>query len=283
MRNQLSYFNRDKAKIWMYLLIGIYSAFTLFVLFWVLISSLKTNKEFIQNIWAFPKNLVFENYNKAWNIVNMKRFFLNSIFIVLSSVLVLDLICAPAAYAIGRFTFKISKYINFLFIMGLGIPIPIILIPLYKIFIRLHLIDNMFGLIIAYVVVSIPFTVFLLVGFMRSLPSELEEAATIDGCSNFGAFWKVMFPLSTPGIIAASIFNFVNIWNEYLIALTFITKQSNRPLSLGLYSLQNAMLFTADWTGMFAGVMIVTIPTLILFILLSEKIMTAMTLGAVKG
>jgi len=283
MRNKLSYFKRDKSKIWMYLFIGIYSAFTLFVLFWILISSLKTNQTFTQDIWGLPKPLYFGNYYKAWNIVNMKRYFLNSVFIVCSTVIILDLICAPAAYVIGRFDFKINKYVNLLFMMGLGIPVPIILIPLYKIFISLHLIDNMFGLIIAYVVVSIPFTIFLLVGFMRSLPSELEEAATIDGCSNFGAFWKIMFPLSTPGIIAASIFNFVNIWNEYLIALTFITQESNRPLSLGLYSLQNAMLFTADWTGMLAGVMIVTIPTLILFVLLSEKIMTAMTLGAVKG
>ena len=283
MKKHFEYLNKDKAKFWMYLFLILYAAFTIFILLWILMSSFKTNQEFFKNIWALPKTLNFNNWDAAWNLTNMKRFFLNSILIVGSAVIFLNILCAPAAYTIGRFPFKISKYINFLFLAGLGIPIPIILIPLYRIFITLHLIDNIFGLMLVYITVSIPFTIFLLVGFMRSLPKELEDAATIDGCSVFGAFWKVMFPLSSPGIVTVSVFNFIHLWNEYLIAFTFINRVQNRPISMGLYALSNAMVYTNDWVGMFAGVMIVTIPTFILFVLLSEKIMAAATFGAVKG
>ena len=134
-----------------------------------------------------------------------------------------------------------------------------------------------------YIALSIPFTTYLLSGFLRSLPSDLEDGAMVDGCNEFQTFWKIMFPLAQPGIITAAIFNFIFLWNEYMLALVFIIREQKRTLSLGLYSIQSAMLYTADWVGLFAAVVIVMLPTVLIFIILSEKVMSGITLGAVKG
>jgi len=246
-------------------------------------TSIRTNQELYAGVWALPKTINFENYIKAWNVVNLKRYFLNSVIVTFVSILGLTFLCTPAAYVLSRFIFKGRGFLNNLIIAGMGIPYQLLLIPLYKLFLNIKLVDNLFGLMLVYITLSIPFTIFLLSGFLRSLPSELEDAAMIDGCSEFGTFWKVMFPLAQPGIITAAIFNFIFLWNEYMLALVFISSQNNRTISLGLYSIQSAMQYTADWTGLFAAVVIVMLPTTIIFFILSEKVMSGITLGAVKG
>jgi N-acetylglucosamine transport system permease protein len=150
-------------------------------------------------------------------------------------------------------------------------------------FLRFRLNDSLAGLSVVYIALSIPFTTYLLSGFLRSLPSELEDSAMVDGCNEFQTFWRIMFPLAQPGIVTAAIFNFMFLWNEYMLALVFIMKEQKRTISLGLYSIQSAMLFTADWVGLFAAVVIVMLPTVLLYLLLSEKVMAGITLGAVKG
>lgn len=273
----------DESKFWIYLALFLYCAFTIFVFSWILMTSFKTNQELYANVWSLPKHLNFGNYIKAWDVLDLKICFLNSVIVGFISTICLNFIAAPAAYVLIRSRLKITRSINTLFVIGLGIPIPIILIPLLTLFAKLGLVDNLIGLIIVYIAVQLPFTVFLLAGFLRSLPIELEEAAIIDGCSYIGSFWKIIFPLATPGLITASIFNFVSIWNEYFIALVFITSESKRTISLGVYSLQTSMLYTANWVGMYAGVIILVIPTVIIFVILSERIIAGMTRGAVKG
>ena len=147
-----------------------------------------------------------------------------------------------------------------------------LLILLYKVFLNIKLADNLLGLTLGYVVLSIPWTTYLLSGFIRTLPSELEQAAVIDGCSEYGVFWKVIFPLAQPGIMAAAIFNFIFLWNEYMLALVFLPTSNNKTISLGLYSIQSAMQYTADFTGLFAAVVIVMMPTVILYFILAIKI-----------
>jgi ABC-type glycerol-3-phosphate transport system permease component len=146
----------------------------------------------------------------------------------------------------------------------------------------LSLVNTMQGLIVVYVSLSIPFTVYMLTGFFATLPTELEESAIIDGCSDFQVFRHVMLPLAAPGILTAAIFNFIGLWNEFELALIFINEPSKRPLSLGLYSMKNSMQYTGDWVGLFAGVVIVMVPTIGLYILLSERMITGITMGAVK-
>ena len=165
----------------------------------------------------------------------------------------------------------------------MGIPYQLLLIPLYKLIFDMHLQNSLFGLALVYIALSIPFTTYLLSGFLRTLPSDLEDGAMVDGCNEFQTFWRIMFPLAQPGIVTAAIFNFIFLWNEYMLALIFIVKSQRRTMSLGLYSIQSAMLWTADWVGLFAAVVIVMLPTVLLYVLLSERVMAGITLGAVKG
>jgi raffinose/stachyose/melibiose transport system permease protein/N-acetylglucosamine transport system permease protein len=261
----------------------LWSLFSAFSLIWIILTSFKSNADLYAGVWTLPSKAHIENYIKAWNVVNLKRYFVNSVGITFISIFVLIFICTPAAYVLGRFKFRFSGAINNLVIAGMGIPYQLLLIPLYRLLMRMNLNNSLIGLGLVYIALSIPFTTYLLTGFLRSLPSQLEDSALIDGCNEFQTFWKIMFPLSQPGIVTAAIFNFIFLWNEYLMALVFITTESKRTISLGLYSIQSAMMFTADWVGLFAAVVIVMLPTILLYVILSEKVMQGMTFGAVKG
>ncbi|KPL06661.1 sugar ABC transporter permease, partial [bacterium SM23_57] len=158
-----------------------------------------------------------------------------------------------------------------------------LIIPLFMLFLRLNLVGTTPGLIIIYVGTSIPFSVFLLTGFFSSLPSELNDAAKIDGCTENQAFWRVMFPIAQPGIITLVIFNFIGLWNDYLWALIFVNTDERRTLMLGVEAIMRAMRYTGNWAGMFAGIIILFVPTFVLFVLLSETIISGITAGAVKS
>jgi len=266
-----------------YAFLGLWCAFGLFVILWQILASFKTNRELFLNVWALPSHLQFQNYVKAWSVVKMGNYFMNSIVVVGASVLLILTISTPAAYALTRIPFRGVEFVTNFVIGGMGIPVQMLFIPLFGMLSRLHLADTRTGLILVYTSVSLPFTIFLLTAFFRSLPSELEEAAAIDGASPLVAFVRIMLPLASPGVIGAAIFNFIILWNEYMLALIFISDDSKRTISLGLYALSNSMQYTGDWVGLFAGVVIVMVPTILLFILLSERLISSITLGAVKG
>jgi N-acetylglucosamine transport system permease protein len=279
---------KDTVKKWVghipaYLILGLWSLFTLFIILWVMMSSLKSNNELFKNVWALPGNLHFENYAKAWLAVELDKYFLNSLLVVLTSVLVILILSAPAAYILSRKQFKGSNLITLVFIAGIGIPLPLLFIPLFVILTSFKINNTLIGLGVLFIALSLPFTVYMLTGFFGSLPVELEEAAIIDGASDFQVFFKVMLPLGTPGLITAAIFNFIGLWNEYQLALVFLNDPNKSTLSLGLYSLSNGMEYTGDWVGLLAGVVIVMIPTIILYIVLSEKMISGITMGAVKA
>jgi ABC-type glycerol-3-phosphate transport system permease component len=202
--------------------------------------------------------------------------------VVIISVALIIIISAPASYALTRMKMRFAQPITFFYLAGMGIPFQLLLIPLFKIMASLNLTDTLLGLIIVYTTLSIPFTVFLLTGFFLSIPSELEDAACMDGCNEFQTFFKIMVPMATPGIVTAAIFNFMGLWNEYMLALIFITGKENKTLSLGLYSLYSSLQYTSDWVSIFAGSVLVIIPTMIIFIVLSEKLISGITLGAIK-
>lgn len=266
-----------------YVFLSLWCAFTIFTLLWIVISSLKSNRALFRNVWSLPDILHFENYVKVWELFDLSVYFRNSLIVVPVSVLVILVFAAPAAYVLARASFRGREFLTNFFVFGIGIPFVIIIIPLYSLLARIRLIDTFTGLILIYISLSLPFSIFILYGFFRSFPSELEEAAAIDGCSPFWTFFKVVLPISTPGLVTVSIFNFIGIWNEYLLALVLIRGEDKRPLSLGLYALQGAMQYSGDWVALFAGVIIVLVPCLIFFILMSERIMEGLTLGAIKG
>jgi ABC-type glycerol-3-phosphate transport system permease component len=243
----------------------------------------KSNKDLFTNVWALPSKLHFENYAKAFFAVDMGRYFLNSLAVVLTSVVVILILAAPASYILSRKKFKGSNLVTLLFIAGIGIPLPLLFIPLFQIMTGLKINNTLFGLGVLFVALSLPFTVYMLTGFFGSLPVELEESAIIDGASDFQVFFRVMLPLGLPGLITAAIFNFIGLWNEYQLALVFLNDPNKSTLSLGLYTLSNGMEYTGDWVGLMAGVVIVMVPTIILYVILSERMISGITMGAVKG
>lgn len=265
-----------------YLILSLWSFFTIFVIGWVIISSFKTNAEIFRTVFDLPKVWQFSNYINAWSQGNFALYLRNSVFLTSASVAGLLLISAPAAYVLSRFKFIGRNFLTTTFIAGMGIPYSLVLIPLYVIMSRLGLINNLPGLILIYISLSIPFTVYILTGFFVTLPKELEDAAVIDGCNEFQTFWHVMLPLASPGLLTAGIFNAIGMWNEYQLVLVFMGNEEGRTLALGLYSLQNAMQYTGDWVGLFAGVCIIMVPTIVLYVILSEKMIAGITMGAVK-
>ena len=268
-----------------YVVLAAWMAVSLFGFSWVVLTSLKTNRELfnIRTIWGLPDVLQWENYVRAWTRSQMGNFFVNSVIVSVVSVLLINLVGSMAAYVLARFRFAGNRLILGAFILGSAIPLQLITVPLYLLFTDLGLRDSLVGLILVYVAVSMPFTVFVLTGFFRTLPTALEEAAVLDGASEYVVYWRVMLPLATPGLITVTIFNFLGIWNEYLLALMLIDESEKMTIPLGLYNLQVIQEYAADFTGLFAGFVIMLVPSVALFIVLQERITRGMTVGALKG
>lgn len=266
-----------------YIFLILWSLFTIFAIGWMVVASVKTNQTVFKEPWAMPDELpIQDNYERAWAAAKLGTNFRNSVIIVGISVVVILAVSAPAAYILSRVAFKGRNLLTMIYIAGIGIPYPLLFIPLFSMLATLKMVNTIHGLIVVYVSLSIPFTVYILTGFFSTLPSELEDAGVIDGCNDFQVFRYIMLPLASPGILTAAIFNFIGLWNEFQLALIFIQEPESRPLSLGLYSLKNAMTYTGDWVGLFAGVVLVMAPTIGLFIILSERMISGITMGSVK-
>ena len=271
-----------------YLILTIWVVFTFVLIGWILAASFVTTKEIFKGTsLQFPSGLHFENYIKAWNSQNVSVFFTNSLFYSIISATLLILVSAPAAYALSRFKFFLNKPIQSSFVAAMGVPMVMIILPLFGVVSQMQLLKQDWTvrilMIFLYVGINIPYTTIFLLTFFSNLSASYEEAAAIDGCSQISIFWKIMLPLAQPGIITVSIFNFINIWNEYFMSLIFANNDRVKPVAVGLYSMIDAMKYTGDWAGMFAAVIIVFLPTFVLYLFLSEKIIAGITAGGVKG
>ena len=271
-----------------YLILTIWVVFTFVLIGWILAASFATTKEIFKGTsLQFPSGLHFENYVKAWNSQNVSVFFTNSLFYSVISATLLILVSAPAAYALSRFKFFLNKPIQSSFVAAMGVPMVMIILPLFGVISQMQLLKQDWTvrilMIFLYVGINIPYTTIFLLTFFSNLSASYEEAAAIDGCSQISIFWKIMRPLAQPGIITVSIFNFINIWNEYFMSLIFANNDRVKPVAVGLYSMIDAMKYTGDWAGMFAAVIIVFLPTFVLYLFLSEKIIAGITAGGVKG
>jgi ABC-type glycerol-3-phosphate transport system permease component len=268
-----------------YTVLILWALITIFIFVWLVASSFKTNREVFGSPWALsatPLKAAAENYAKAWSLAHMGIYFSNSVIVTVASVVLVVAASAPAAYALSRVSFPGNSLVTYYFIAGMGLPYQLILVPLFVLLARLHIADTLQGLILTYVGVSIPFTILLLTGFFRTLPTELEDAAAIDGCGEFGIFWRVMLPLAGPGLSTAAIFNFVSMWNEFLLAMLIINNDKLRTMPLGIMNIRYSMQYTADWAALFAAVVIVIIPNFLIYLALSDRVMSGLTLGASK-
>lgn len=270
-----------------YIIVSLWVLFTFVLLGWVLCASFSTTQEiFAGQATKLPTGLHFENYVKAWTNSNVSEFFMNSLIYSIVSCLFLIVICAPAAYVLARYTFVGNKLIQTGFASAMGIPVIMIILPLFSIISQMNLLQNVTSnkivLMFLYIGINVPYTTIFLTTFFANISRTYEEAAAIDGCPPTKTFWQIMFPMAQSGLVTVTIFNFINIWNEYFISLIIASRNETKPVAVGLYGMINSMKYTGDWSGMFAAVVIVFLPTFILYIFLSEKIIGGVT-GGIKG
>lgn len=271
-----------------YLVLFFYLAVVVYPMFWLLATSLKADKDIFFRPFALPHldALQWGNFARAWTAGHFGAYFANSVAITLGTVAATLFAAAMAAYVLARFRFPGDRPIFFYFLAGLMVPLQLAIVPLFFQMRGFGLLDSRWGLCIVYVAFGLPFAIFVLTGFFKSLPSTLHEAALVDGAGEFRAFWSIMLPLARPGMITVAIFTFLGTWNEFLLAFMFLSGRDSetlRTLPLGLANITIASQYRSDWGMAFAGLVIIMLPTLIVYILLQKHLTKGITLGAVKG
>ncbi len=266
-----------------YLIVCAWIAFTAVILFWIVAASLSTSREiFTGAVLEFKTGLHWENYVTAWNNQNVSVFFGNSLLYATVSAVGVLVISAPAAYVLSRWQFVGSKALRIGLVIAMSVPSIMIIMPLYSLAVQWG-IKGRILLIALYIMLQVPYTTIYMLDFFATLSKSYEEAAYLDGCSATGTFWKIMLPLVQPAVITVSIFNFLSVWNEFFMALIFTTSESMTPVGVGLLQIVNAMKYSGNYGGMFAAVLIDFLPTFLLYIFMSEKIIAGVTGGGVKG
>ncbi|SFL94433.1 multiple sugar transport system permease protein [Paenibacillus sp. 1_12] len=257
-------------------------AFTLFPLYWAVVTSLKQEGEITRlPIRYWPELITFENYFVAWNNVGFSTFFKNSVFVSAMTVIIVLICSVLVGYAISRFTFKGKAAFMIMLLCTQFVPGAMLLIPLFMIFKQLGLTSNLLALIITYSTFQLPFNSLLMSGFISNIPEALEEAAMVDGCSRLKAIFLVIFPILLPGIVATTVFTFISAWNEFLFALMFISKPALFTLPVGLRYMQGE--FDIHYGALAAGSLISLLPAVILFAFVQKYLVQGMGSGAVKG
>lgn len=253
----------------------------IYPLLYTLLASLKTNNEIYSNPFGLPMQPVFENFEKAWNQAKMYIYFKNSLFITFITTVGQLLFGSMAAYVVSRYKLKISKLALGFFTLGMMIPIQSILIPIAKMSVAWNASDTYWFLLGIYIAGGLPSTVFIMSNYMNSFPDEIEEAATIDGCSTYRFYAQMLLPLSKPIFVTMGIMCFISCWNELMVAMVLIKDNLKKTLSLGLLNFTGA--YTTDNAGLCAAIMITVIPTILIYIFLQEHVEKGLSEGAVKG
>ncbi|MBI9102290.1 MAG: carbohydrate ABC transporter permease [Spirochaetales bacterium] len=268
-----------KTGKWLYILL--FLIMTLIPLIWLVISSFKTNFEFETQPFAFPAVWQWQNYRNAIQMAGLPRLFLNSTLVAIFTTGLNVIVASMGAFAIAREDFRFKNGILSIILSGVLIPIIALMVPYFKIVSLLNIYDSLPGLILTYSAINIPISVFLIHGFMSSLPKELEEAAVIDGCSFAERFTKIVFPLTKPGLVTAGTFVFIYCWNEFTYAMLLTSSEASRTLQLGIRFFRSQ--FVTNYTSMLAAIVITMLPTILVYIFLHDRIISGLTSGAVKG
>lgn len=264
-----------------YIFLSLLAVIYLLPLLWVIYVSLKDDKTLFVSPWALPERPMIENYTFAWTAGRLGVATLNSIFVCGITLVLCLLIGSMAAFAIGRMRWKLSGLMMTYFLTGMMIPVHCILIPVFTRFSKMHLTNSQAGLILPYLTLSLPITIFIMTGFFQSLPNELFESACIDGCSIYRSFTHIALPLSKTGLFVTGLMTFVANWNEQLLAMVFISEDAKKTLPVSLSKFVGP--YNTNYSQMFAAIVIAIIPTIIVYCLFSNQIVEGLTAGAVKG
>ena len=255
---------------------------------WVVLTAFRPNREILAKpaIWI-PENLSLDNFGKIFGFgadqiaIPVPSYFANSLIIALTSTAIALLIGMSGGYAFARYRFKRKNGYFLLLMLSRTVPGIALSLPIFMVWSRLGLIDTKMGMIIIYVALNIPFTIWLIDGFFRQIPKEMSEAAQVDGCTRWQAFWKIEFPLAKSGVASAGIFAFLTSWNEYALASQLTRSTDSKTLPVGLMDF--TAQFTIDWAGMSAMAVIIIVPALILTFLVQKHLIAGLTFGGVKG
>ncbi|MGX7390711.1 carbohydrate ABC transporter permease [Dolosigranulum pigrum] len=261
---------------------------------WVFMASIKQASEFYGSPWVMPETVYIQNFIDAFIDANMGQYFMNSVIVTAIAMAILLVVALPAAYVLARFDFKGVGFIKTFIRAGLFVNISFIVVPIFLMLLGWDsavrdlmggsfFVNNRFMLALIYAATALPFTIFLLSSYFETLPSDFEEAAYIDGAGYFKTMVTVMIPMAKPSIITVILFQFLAFWNEYILALTLLPNNQYKTLPVGLINLMAAERAAANYGRLYAGMVIVMLPTLILYILVQKRLTQGMTAGGVKG
>ncbi|SBT43960.1 carbohydrate ABC transporter permease [Micromonospora auratinigra] len=261
----------------------VWAALTALPLLWMFVSSFKSDGEILADPWGLPGALRFENWSRAWTEAHIGRYFLNSGVVVAGSLTLTMLLGATAAYVFARYEFRGRQVFYYLFVGGMMFPVFLALVPLFFVVRNAGLFGTWTGLILVYAAYSLPFTVFFLTAFFRTLPTSVAEAALIDGCGHFRLFFRVMLPMARPGLISVAIFNFLSHWNQFILPQVLMQGDDSKwVLAQGLTALAVSQGYQGDFSGLFAGLTIATLPVLAVYVAFQRQIQTGLTAGQLK-
>jgi N-acetylglucosamine transport system permease protein len=255
----------------------------IFPLIWNVYSSFKTNTEFMSNAFALPTNLEWDNYARALLKSDIFGNFMNSIYVVVVSLVVIMVCAIPTAYCLSRYKFFASKIIMNIYMAAIFIQATYIMIPLFLQMNDINMLNKLTPLGIVYAVMQFPFSIFLLSGFLRTIPKDYEEAAMIDGCNHYGILLKIIVPMSKSGIVTVGMLSAMAAWNEYAVALVMITDENKLTIPIGVARLFAVARYATDWGAMFAALVIVLIPTIILYCIGQRYLIQGINMGGLKG
>ncbi|MGW4287471.1 carbohydrate ABC transporter permease [Streptomyces sp. NPDC004673] len=251
-------------------------------LLWAVMTSFKDDSSIFGSPWALPDRLHFDNWSRAWSQAHMSEYFLNTVLVVGGSLIGTLVLGSMAAYVLARFDFPGNRFIYYLFVGGMSFPIMLALVPLFYVVNNMGLLNTIYGLILVYIAYSLPFTVFFLTAFFRTLPTSVAEAAFVDGASHARTFFQIMLPMAKPGLVSVGIFNFLGQWNQYMLPTVLNTDPDKKVLTQGLVQLAVSQGYKGDWSGLFAGLVMAMLPVLAAYVVFQRQVVAGLTAGAVK-
>ena len=281
-------------KIFIYLVLGLLAVLILIPVVWVMVASVKETIEHYGSPWALPTHIHWQNFADAWTKANMGGYMLHSVTITAMALGILLVVALPASYCLARFKFVGNKLLNTCFMAGLFINVNYIVVPIYLMLSdadkwckttlgQAMLLNNHFVVAVVYAATALPFTIYLLSSYFATLPHDFEEAAYIDGAGYWRTMLEIIFPMAKPSIITVILFNFLSFWNEYIIIKTLVTDRDQWTLPAGLLNLMQAQQSAAEYGPMYAGLVLVMLPVLILYICVQKNLTKGMTVGGLKG
>ena len=265
-----------------HVVLGFWTLLVIIPLLWTLLSSFKTSREIFASPFGLPADWNFDNYVSAWTTQGIGRYFLNTVIVVGCALVIVMILGSMCAYVLACYSFPGRRFIYYSMLAGLTFPIFMAIVPLFFVLKQIGLLNTLPGLITTYVAFALPFTVFFLYPFFRALPMEISEAAEVDGAGEWRKFFQVMLPMAAPGLASVAIFNFLGLWNQFLIPVALNTNVDNYVLSQGMAAFASQAGYAVDFGALFAAVVITVTPVLIVYVIFQRQLQGSVSQGTMK-